>query len=196
MRRANSLRPHYLILVAILAFFMEGFIFYAKPKLAYNTSSPRSRSNNIAVYVENFKDARNEKGRGVIGETCNAFFKTGDVKEPDGIEEWAADAFKKELKSAGYAISDDPSCPLRLRGKVLSLYASLHMQYDSGATISITLISNGKVLLEKIYTGSNKTVKLVQLDISKGVSDSLNTSLKDAIKQSLADINSAVASQR
>ncbi len=196
MRRADSFRPHYVILVIILSFFMVGFIFYAKPKLAYNTSSPRSASNNIAIYVETFQDARNEKGSGVIGEVCNAFFKTGDVKEPDGIEDWAADAFKKELTNAGYAISDNPSCLLRLRGKVLSLYSSLHMQYDSGATISITLISNGKTLFEKMYTGSNKTVQLVQMDISKGVSNSLNTSLKDAIKQSLADIKSAVASQR
>lgn len=185
------LKIGYFIALISSVFFLEGFIFYAKPELDYDKASlPRSDPKNISIYVEDFKDVRNDKGGGAIGEVCNAFFKTGDVKEPNGIEEWATDAFKKELVNAGYNVLDTSSS-LQIKGKILSLYVSVGMKYEASVTVSIALINNSSTIFEKMYTGSYKKSEILQMDISKGASKALNAGLKDAIKQCLSDINSA-----
>jgi hypothetical protein len=193
MAKSSILKPICLVAVIVSAVFLEGFIFYAKPKLAYDVSSLKGASKNVSIYVEDFKDAREDKGGGSIGEVCNAFFKTGDVKEPSDIGEWATDAFKKELTNAGYDISNDPSCRLKMEGKILSIYASLRMSYEAKVVIAIKMMNGQSVLLEKMYTGSYKRTEMMQMDISKGISNALAESLKKAIGQALGDVNSLEA---
>jgi hypothetical protein len=85
--KINSVKLMHLIMLIASMLFLVGFIFYAKPNLVYEVSSPKSELKNVLICVEDFKDVRDDKGSGSIGEVCNAFFKTGDVKEPVGVEQ-------------------------------------------------------------------------------------------------------------
>jgi len=177
----------FIVPLILLVFSLQGFMFYAKPTLVYESTAEKQQNNGILIQLDKFKDERTNKGSGAIGETCNAFFKTGDVKEPDNISEWVTDALKQELNAAGYSINDKPA-QIVISGTIIEVSADFRMKTESSIILSVKVMQNNSVLLEELYNSACEEFQVGQFDISKGVSEILEKNLQQIMSKVMKDI--------
>ena len=186
------MKKRFFAVVAISIFFVTGCaIFNAKPNLRYSTIIPKSSSIGGSIYVSDFKDSRTDKNKGIIGEIYNGYgIKCGEVEEPSNITTWVTDAFKSELENAGYEISDSNKNMI-IKGEIISLSASEFYSYQATIYIKVSVMKNGTIVLDKTYKGDSSKLDMLQFSYKKGIEEALMTSLQQAIKQVIEDIDKA-----
>lgn len=184
------MKIRFFAVVAVSIFFLTGCaVFNAKPNLQYSTIIPRSNSVGGNIYVNDFKDSRSDKDKGIIGEISNGYgIKCGEIEEPSNITAWVTNALKSELKNAGYEVADSKK-NIVLNGEILSLSASNFYSYQATIYLKVSVLKNGAVVMDKTYKGESNKLDILQFSYKKGIEEALMASLQQAIKQVIEDIN-------
>lgn len=97
-------------------------------------------------------------------------------------------ALKSELKNAGYEVADSKK-NIVINGEIISLSASSFYSYQAAIYLRVSVVNNGAVVLDKTYKGDSNKLDILQFSYSKGIEQALTSSLQQAIKQVIEDMN-------
>jgi hypothetical protein len=110
----------------------------------------RGTPKNVELFVGAFEDQRKNK------ETITTYRIYGIpvawVKSPEGFSEGITDAFKTELRHAGYRILDQSDqARYRLEGKILRFTQNYGMSASGHSGVEIALFDQSELLFQKVY---------------------------------------------
>jgi Short C-terminal domain len=132
----------------------------------------------------------------MIGEVRNGYgMHTADVIADNSVAEWLTNAVTMELEKAGYKViisdKNNSSSNFEMGGSIVEVHCTAMLTYEGRVTFFVQLQRNGKILLQKSYTGNGNT-GVNWVAASASYDSSIEAALSDAIKNLIPDVNTAI----
>ncbi|MCH1429455.1 MAG: hypothetical protein L7U87_01725 [Chlamydiales bacterium] len=91
-------------------------------------------------------------------------------------------ALKEELRQAGFTISEDPTTPYHVSGKILKVFSEASLNYEGEIEAYIAVKINKKVVLDKVYYFTAKELNM------RGAPEYFKKNLEDSLRGLLGQI--------
>jgi uncharacterized lipoprotein YajG len=156
--------------------------------LNYSSLTPQKTSKKVVVYVEKFKDEREDKE--TIGNLSN-FFKNNfsEVKTTSNISKWVSSGLKEELQREGFEISNDSDSRNKISGKILKVSSNTSLESEGKIEVYIAVKIDNKIVSDKVYQFSSRKFNL------RGTPESFEKSLEDSLRGILGKVTREIDSK-
>lgn len=186
---------------SLLAVFLTGCS--TKTSLSYESVIQEQSKNDICVAVDSFQDSRSQPQK--IGALRNGYgMPIVKITTDDDVPTWMKTALEKELKNAGYTITEEErESNYHIKGRILKLSSGTYFTYSGKISIEMTLNQDSKVILEKQYTSKENAGLCWQISPfinsnkqAMKCSHALTLSLQDIYKEFVNDVNQQINNQQ
>jgi hypothetical protein len=153
--------------------------------IAHTPLLERGRPKNIELNICTFEDVRKNN------EFITTYYLYGipmaKATSPPEFNQSITDAFKIELKHAGYKLEESGAARYKMMGKVITYSSKYGFFASNKAEIEISLYDRSVLLFKKVYR--NKTSKFL------GDDDRMSVGLQQILNELVEDINTHVVTR-